>query len=247
MEDSGQGPGPNGTGNKPSTFSKGLSKLLFTTVVLLLLFGALNYFNILSLSGAFPNQFGWLPHKPMFSQNNSARGNFSPVYNYITVQPLLTSFIKDNVKNDFLPKDIVLKKDIAEDGKTSTVFFDYPTPQATVAAYIHYLENTSLSDEMKIFVRITEDKNQPLSATAATANLLVNKYFLNARETLKDSDCKSTAKIYSCEIFKEQKNGKFGYGFAIFKSLPLTPKVVFSCLIPKDNKDYMTMVSCINF
>lgn len=39
----------------------GLFEMVFVTVGLLLLFGTLNYFNILPVSDVFPNQLGWLP------------------------------------------------------------------------------------------------------------------------------------------------------------------------------------------
>jgi len=41
----------------------GLIEVFFVTVILLSLFGLLNYFNILSVSDAFPKQFGWLPRQ----------------------------------------------------------------------------------------------------------------------------------------------------------------------------------------
>ena len=42
----------------------GLFEFLFVGIVLVLFFGTLNYFNILQVSSVFPNQLGFLPHKP---------------------------------------------------------------------------------------------------------------------------------------------------------------------------------------
>lgn len=57
--------------NDPSNSTKkgsgllkaGLFEIIFVGVVLVLLFGILNYFNILSISSLWPNQFGFLPQR----------------------------------------------------------------------------------------------------------------------------------------------------------------------------------------
>jgi len=58
-------PAPNGTGKnllKVIPFLQaGIFEVLFVGVVLVLLFGILNYFNILSLSTLYPKQLGFLP------------------------------------------------------------------------------------------------------------------------------------------------------------------------------------------
>ena len=46
---------------KPVFFRIRSFQFFFALIVLLLLLGILNYFNILSISKAFPNQLGWLP------------------------------------------------------------------------------------------------------------------------------------------------------------------------------------------
>lgn len=49
----------------------GLIEVLFVGVVIILLFGTLNYFNILRLSELFPNQLGFLPHRQQSSNVNT--------------------------------------------------------------------------------------------------------------------------------------------------------------------------------
>ena len=44
-------------------------QIIFALIVFLLLLGILNYFNILSIFGAFPNQLGWLPKKQTQAKN----------------------------------------------------------------------------------------------------------------------------------------------------------------------------------
>ena len=41
----------------------GLFEISFVLIIIIVLFGTLNYFNILSLSALYPNQLGFLPHQ----------------------------------------------------------------------------------------------------------------------------------------------------------------------------------------
>ncbi|MCL6096529.1 MAG: hypothetical protein M1444_02480 [Patescibacteria group bacterium] len=46
-----------------ATLEVGLFEISFVLIIIIVLFGLLNYFNILSLSTLYPNTFGFLPHK----------------------------------------------------------------------------------------------------------------------------------------------------------------------------------------
>lgn len=50
----------------------GLFEASFVLIIIIVLFGILNYFNILSLSALYPNQLGFLPHIP-YSQNKATQ------------------------------------------------------------------------------------------------------------------------------------------------------------------------------
>lgn len=63
----------------------GVFELVFVLVVLALFFGTLNYFNILSLSSLYPNQLGFLPHRPLQqSQQNIPRPSPSPTPEFLS-------------------------------------------------------------------------------------------------------------------------------------------------------------------
>lgn len=53
----------------------GLFEISFVAIIVLLFFGILNYFNILSLSKLYPNTFGFLPHKTISSNINTPNTN----------------------------------------------------------------------------------------------------------------------------------------------------------------------------
>jgi len=50
----------------------GFFEVFFVLLVLVLFFGVLNFFNILSLSKIYPNQLGWLPHQQPTAQNQTS-------------------------------------------------------------------------------------------------------------------------------------------------------------------------------
>ena len=59
-----------------------LFEILFVILVLVLVFGTLNYFNILPISKLWPNQFGFLPHKQSKQESNVAiqqSNNVTPI------------------------------------------------------------------------------------------------------------------------------------------------------------------------
>ncbi|MCL4353338.1 hypothetical protein M1615_02580 [Patescibacteria group bacterium] len=69
-------------------FKIGFMEIFFVVLVLLIFFGILNFFNILSLSELYPSQLGWLPHLPTTSTQNISNNNNldnleKPVYNHI--------------------------------------------------------------------------------------------------------------------------------------------------------------------
>jgi hypothetical protein len=98
----------------------GLFEVGFVAVVLLLLFGTLNYFNILPVSSVFPNQLGWLPKREVPSgtsqpQNISLKKPPVP----LSIPPSLglsqraqtdlPQFIKSSLKPSFIPKSFDVK------------------------------------------------------------------------------------------------------------------------------------------
>ncbi|MCL4419785.1 hypothetical protein M1146_06870 [Patescibacteria group bacterium] len=69
----------------------GLFEISFVLIIIIVLFGILNYFNILSLSTLYPNQLAFLPHIP-YSQNKTTQDVFQkpqlaiPVFKRLTNQ-----------------------------------------------------------------------------------------------------------------------------------------------------------------
>ncbi len=53
----------------------GMFEASFILIIIIVLFGVLNYFNILSLSAIYPNQLGFLPHQTISSNLNKPGAN----------------------------------------------------------------------------------------------------------------------------------------------------------------------------
>ena len=64
----------------------GLSEVIFVLLILVIFFGVLNFFNILSLSRLYPNQLGWLPHLSQTTQSKTSGVQPSPLINFPKLQ-----------------------------------------------------------------------------------------------------------------------------------------------------------------
>ncbi len=67
----------------------GLFEISFVLIIIIVLFGLLNYFNILSLSTLYPNQLGFLPHQPLTAntQQKQTVPTPTPASNFIQAEP----------------------------------------------------------------------------------------------------------------------------------------------------------------
>jgi len=226
-------------------------------VLLLFLLLILNYFNILSLSRLFPNQLGFLPHREQnnrpISQPTHSPTNYSPnTFQYDTkkAKKILTQYIKENIKSEFLPQNLEIKQGLYIDNKVSSLknmFGSYFSKNnAIISINFHYKENTNNPNDFFIFIQLT--KLEKVTLTPDIANSLSSSYFINPYSPITNCDIKGTTSY--CETFKIEKDGKIGFGAIIAqdpsKSPPKLTSIVFTCFIPKESKDYDTTQSCIS-
>src|SRR3989344_997017 len=246
-----QSPVPNGTGQSQTpngVWKVGLLEFGFVAVVLFLLFGVLNYFNILSVSDAFPKYLSWLPRQNNTLTNNPL--NYSPIptptptqtgfqYDTKKAEILLTQYIKDTIKPEFLPEKIDIQEGLTIDGRMENVKsqfgFSLTNPKETVSANFHFKENASASNDFSIFIQPkTVDGT---TATVSLANSLLSYYFVNLHAV---SSCKTKGTTSYCENFQTENDEKRGYGIVfIYQGAKLTP-LVFNCTVPKANKNFNT-------
>ena len=247
----------------------GLFEIGFVAVILLLLFGVLNYFNILSVSEVFPKQLGWLPRKEvsngtsqtkLASQGEALRGsgektapspaNFTPTtfqYDTEKAKTLLTQYIKSTLKPGLLPVNFETNQGITINQYAQnpnwfvTSFF---SQNASPAAFFRFDKNSSNPNSSSISINL---KNLPQpAASAALANSLLSSYF-STPFILSDPNCRNVSESVFCENFQTTSDGKKGYGMTIIGTPPKSINNIFTCLIPKESADYASAKSCISF
>lgn len=234
----------------------GLFEIGFVAVILLLLFGTLNYFNIFSVSDAFPNQFSWLPRQTIKQNVVPSPANFTPnifIYDIKKAEKLLSQYIKDNIKPEFLPEKITINQGQQIDGKKSNLSYEFgwydQINSASLGANLHFAENTNTISDKEIFIEISSNNLAESSITASSANSFLTSY-LKVQEQIQPSDCQSKLSTSYCQVFKQDGNGKNGFGIILLDKGALPPiqkshLILFSCSLSKEGDLYKTQQSCL--
>lgn len=233
----------------------GLIEFGFVIIVLLLLFGILNYFNILSVSSVFPNQLGWLPRQQIKlasqgetlqtpSQTNSSPSTFS--YDTAKAKKLLTDYIKDTIKPQFIPSKIEVKQSLSFDGKITNTKYEFgskfTSPTASFFVGFGYIEDSNNPNEFAIFIQPNNISKTDL--TPALTNSLNLFYFNNPYPI---TSCKVKGTISICELYKIEINEKNGFGMFLVNSNTNFAPILFTCSISRENKDFDVKQSCTPF
>ncbi|MBI2613181.1 MAG: hypothetical protein HYW62_00165 [Candidatus Levybacteria bacterium] len=239
----------------------GLFEIGFVAVVLFLLFGVLNYFNILPVSDAFPKYLGWLPRQQtkLASQGETLQTknnplDYSPVskptpqdtfqYDVKKADTLLTQYLKDNIKPEFLPSKIEIKQGLSIDGRTENIKYEFGSQFSSntdsFSANFHYRENTNDPNDFTIFIQLGNTQEGTL--TPSIANSIASSYFNNPYAI---TSCSTKGTSSSCEEFISENDEKKGYGLIFASDKGKFIPILFTCLVPKTSKDYATQKSCI--
>lgn len=222
----------------------GLVEFGFVAVVLILLFGILNYFNILSISDAFPQQFSWLPRQvskaPLSAPNSSLKPTPSVAgFNYDTVKAkqTLSQYIKVSLKPNLVPPSPAIEQN-------DSMFTSRYTIQGIYfSTYLKYQTNTQNTDYMRIFVNLSNIKESTL--TADLTNSLVSTYFVVPFSLA--TTCKTEASQSYCESFNQDDAGKRGFGVVFGSNPDGSYKSVFTCFVPRESENFEKQTSCILF
>lgn len=236
----------------------GIFEFFFVAVVLFLLFGTLNYFNILPASDVFPDQFSWLPRqtnqkeKLLYTPANPVPTPTTTVFNYDTrkAETLLTQYIKDNIKPEFLPEQIEVKQHLISDGTLKGTDYEFGAnwnlENIIFSANFHYLPNSvNQIRDMEFYVN---PPSSNISIDATNSVLLTKRYLKNLPEVI-DFDCGVFEKSTKfCEYFLEKEAGKSGFGAAEGNDEKGNKiMLIFSCFIPKNDSYYNKRTSCLLF
>jgi len=150
----------------------GIIELFFVAIVLILLFGILNNFNILPLSTLFPNQLGWLPRKevPTGTSQQSPPPTIPRSLNLTNqAKQILTNSMQSILTSSLLPKssaDITLtqtqgiKESFSsawdtKEGTVSAVLVVSPDGKDIVQSYLSFLKTESVPPSVGLTKAIT--------------------------------------------------------------------------------------------
>lgn len=161
---------PNALTPKDKGNKKGLLfGLIFVGIVLILLFGTLNYFNVLRLSELFPNQLGWLPHRPYQQYNNltilpTIAPPISPTQQ---AKQTLTNFLPTILSPVLIPEpsQITIEQDKNPLGKT--FISSWGIKESTIAAIVIVADNKNIS---QLYLSLQRPQNIVPSVKLASAS-----------------------------------------------------------------------------
>lgn len=233
--------------NKGNQGNKGLLfEILFVGVIIILLFGILNYFNILRLSELFPNQLGFLTHRPY--EPSKQYGNVTTIP---TIAPATDSSIQQAKQTlvELLPtilspvllpqsiSDITLTEDRENKEKLNASWNNKDNKGGgTTWAVFPKTPNSQKITSVDVFF----EKIQTASPSVELAKSEVNKIFSsNPKGEWGCSKDPLNERMLYCENFWEEKDSKKGLGFLIVNTSPYRGRLVFSfCEHNKDSKLY---------
>lgn len=219
----------------------GLFEIGFVATVLLLLFGILNYFNILPVSSVFP-QLSWLPRREV--PNGTSPSNFTPATRYDTTKAkkLLTDYVKSTLQPNLLPSGFKIASVAQLQQNPNTFVYSATNHGLNVSAYFRYNKNGSSSNSFSISATFKSEK--PISPTASMINSLLPAYFINP---YLNPECRGDTNFIFCENFQSASGHKKGYGIQVINKASGTDITFFTCQIPKESTDYANARSCISY
>ncbi|HEX7042079.1 MAG TPA: hypothetical protein VF189_02425 [Patescibacteria group bacterium] len=177
-------------------FEVGLLEVVFVLLLLGLVFGVLNYFNILKISSVIP-QLSFLPHRQSLSQENppntaistAPKGPF--IYDTEGAYNLVETFAKKTLNDDYLPKSQDASESafiFLENKNIFTSPWNVPNGKVgTASAFIN----------AQAILTLSEDSNIP-SSYKLTLNSF-NPPVLN----LATKDAKNASQLASQKLFRE--------------------------------------------
>lgn len=253
--------------NEQHISSVSLKKLIFLfagsltgIILIMLIFFLLNFFNILPLSSFFPNQLGWLlDQKPnsKISYNTKIPTIKTEIidtptplvkfsYDALKAQSVLEKYIRDNIKEEFLPSKIEVKQGFLASGETTGTPYQFGTNwemnNISFHAAMHYIKNSNELRDTEFFINQKEYNDTSLdTSTSAT---LVKAYLKNMPESL-NFDCGTFSSVKFCEHFVTEAVRKNGFG--IVSVIDKINTFIFSCSFPKNDSYYNKRTSCLLF
>lgn len=234
--------------------------VIFVIITIILFFGTLNYFNILPIPSLFPDFLGFLPHKNIVTTPSTTPSNstiqpkqtpspYTFAYDSSKAEGLLSKYLKDKIKADYLPSKIEVKHKLIASGKQEGTDYEFGANWTIKDIFFqsnfHYEINTNSPSDIHFSIQPQDVKET--TASAALTKTLSTTYLKNIPEPPNFKCGISQTTISFCENFQTTALGKEGFGLVIAKAQPDNTIFIFSCFIPKDSMYFNTRTSCLLF
>lgn len=188
----------------------GIFEIGLVAIVLILLFSALNYFNILPVSDVLPQYFGWLPKKHTQTKLTSPNQILQTpktitIIPTITVSPetsakeILLNFLPEIFNSSFLPpaSGFTFKQ-----SNEQNFIFSWNAKQVTIGGAIEISVQSSHASTFSL--GLTQTSNTPPSPTLALT--VISPIFSIQPKGI--WGCKPLRGITYCENFWEEQSGE---------------------------------------
>lgn len=209
----------------------GIFEVVFVLVLLCVVFGALNFFNILNVSNVFP-QLSFLPHLSSSKQQVSTKIQ-------VTRDPQsqeIVDYIKSTLKPAYWSYNI--DTPLFTVTKTKNYYeSDWNTANGTASAVLSINPNTHQS--IRLYLSFGPIQVGDISSSSAQ----------NAAQTYLNQpnpnfSCGQSKSISYCEDFVSNSYSKSGFG--IVKNLKIQGIDIFTCkLFTQNNKTLQRIESCV--
>jgi hypothetical protein len=214
-------------------------KFVIAFAILLLILGVANYFKLFTRTPT--------PQKNVATVNKSTTPSPIPEFKYDAekAKMLLTQYIKDAIKPEYLPDNIEVKQGLSPTGALQKLNYQFGsifnTKNGIISAVMHYkIDSNDIND---YYIYIKSKSIDKASLTAASTSALISTYFKNAPSEI---SCKPAQNNSYCENFKTTSNAKTGYG--ILKANNSNDEIwLFNCFISNKSKNYENAKSCLAF
>lgn len=186
------------------TFAGGI---IMAIVILAVIFGALNYFNILSVSDVFPNQLGWLPkqtQQKVTVPSPTPTPTPTPIPEYIKNDT--KSLISDILISSFIPNNLAVEKQNVENPNNFSFYgtgWETPNKELLVLSVEYNQEKNIIDRQIVIHIpRILPDLD------ASSSSSLIKEYIkINPSIPFSCISLPTITKSAFCEVFWEDTNG----------------------------------------
>lgn len=219
-----------------SLFGIGLLEFVFVAVILFLLFGTLNYFNILLLSSAFP-QLSFLPR-----QSKPTPKNFTPTYAPTptpvaslekTAQQLFSTFVSQSLNSSIaIPKK--LQPITLTPLEKGAFTYSWNAKESSISSRFKLSTNYKNLSSLTLNILIPQNT---IPSSEFSRKITSQFFTISPKNTW---ECRTVNGIVNCENFWEENSMKRGIAVAGPITLPDNRKVtnLFFCEFHKDSPFY---------